>query len=205
MIKKPGYILEHCRSNCPRAAKDWQALQTQLEIALDSLDLAEVLVERLGPLQYHHIPKISLAGCPNGCSQPLIKDFGISGYVTPKISDKPCLACGVCVKACHEKALSLFEGKLSIEPTLCLSCGDCLRACPTGTLSAEESGWILYLGGRVGRHPHFAESVSNATREEDVVQWVTQTLEEYLKHHHSYERLSNFLERFGLMHHAMKS
>lgn len=200
MIRKPGYILEHCRPNCPRAAKDWQALQKQLEISLDSLDLSEVLAEEFGPLQYHHIPKISLAGCPNGCSQPLIKDFGISGYVTPEISDKPCLACGVCVEACHEKALSLYDGKLSIEQTLCLSCGDCLRACPTGTLSTKKSGWILYLGGRVGRHPHFAESVSKATREEDVVKWVTQTFDEYLKYRHPHERLSNFLERIGLMH-----
>lgn len=203
MIKKPGYILEHCRPNCPRVAKDWQVLQKQLEISLDSLEQAEVLADKIEPLQYHHIIKISTAGCPNGCSQPLIKDFGITGYVTPKITDKPCLTCGACVKSCQEKALSLSDGKLSINTTLCLSCGDCLRACPTGTLSVSENGWILYLGGRVGRHPHFAESVSKAIQEEDVVKWVTHTLKEYIKHRHPHERLSNYLERYGIMHNTL--
>lgn len=176
----------------------WELLQKDLDSALSSLNLSEALTEKFKPLLYHQIAKISLAGCPNGCSQPLIKDFGILGYVMPKITDSACRNCGVCVKACQEKALSLSNGEISINQTLCLNCGDCIRVCPSGTLSLGERGWNLYLGGRVGRHPHFAEWVGKATSEEEVVNWVIKFLDNYLKNCQPQERLSDFLERVEL-------
>lgn len=195
MAKNSGYIIEHCRPNCSRVAKSWETLNKDLDSALSSLNLSETLTEKFKPLLYHQIAKISLAGCPNGCSQPLIKDFGILGYVTPKITDNVCQSCRACVIACQENALSLSNGEISINPTLCLSCGDCIRVCPTGTLSPGENGWNLYLGGRVGRHPHFAELIGKTSKEEEVIEWVTKTLEDYLKYCHPHERLSSFIER----------
>ncbi|MFZ3102207.1 MAG: 4Fe-4S dicluster domain-containing protein [Desulfitobacteriaceae bacterium] len=199
MTENSGYIVEHCRPNCPRNAKPWELLQKDLDSALSSLNLSETLTKKFKPLLYHQIAKISLAGCPNGCSQPLIKDFGVIGYVMPKITDLVCQGCGACVKACQEKALSLPKGEISINSTLCLACGDCVRVCPSGTLSPGERGWNLYLGGRVGRHPHFAEWVGKATGEAEVIEWVTKILNDYLKYCYPQERLTNFLERVVLM------
>ncbi len=198
MIENAGYIIEHCRLNCPRAAKSWEFLRKDLDSTLSSLNLSETLTDKFKPLLYHQIAKISLAGCPNGCSQPLIKDFGIIGYVVPIKTDKVCQGCRACVKACQEKALNLSNGEINIDPTLCLSCGDCIRVCPTGTLSKGECGWDLYLGGRVGRHPHFGELVGKAKSEEEVIEWISKTLNDYLKYCHPHERLSNFLERYVL-------
>ena len=157
MTENSGYIIEHCRPNCPRVAKSWETIKQDLDSALSSLNLFETLTEKFKPLLYHQIAKISLAGCPNGCSQPLIKDFGILGYVTPKIADKVCQSCRACVIACQENALSPSNGVISINPTLCLSCGDCIRVCPTGTLSPGECGWNLYLGGRFAVKNYFRE------------------------------------------------
>jgi pyruvate formate lyase activating enzyme len=41
-----------------------------------------------------------------------------------------CTHCGDCVPACHAKALSINNGRISFDPTACDQCDDCLSACP---------------------------------------------------------------------------
>lgn len=198
MFRKNGYIIEHCQLNCSQAAISWEPIKELLESTLNALDLGKVLNSKFDPLRNYHIPKISLAGCPNGCSQPLIKDFGISGYVNPKLTDVPCVACRTCERACLEKAITFANGKVSIDSSLCLACGGCLQVCPTGTLSTGESGWKLYLGGRVGRHPHFAVLVGKTKDKREVVDWIIKNINDYICHCLPQEKMSYFLERFEL-------
>ncbi|MDR3600440.1 MAG: 4Fe-4S dicluster domain-containing protein [Desulfosporosinus sp.] len=140
-----GFQLEHCRPNCPKAAHNWHNLCDTLTTALTSLNLRQILEDKFDPVLHHHLPKICLAGCPNGCSQPKIKDFGVSGYVMPKITTAPCSGCNACVQSCLENAITWQPSGIIIDHTRCLSCGDCQRVCPSGTLTARESGWELYL------------------------------------------------------------
>lgn len=190
---KPGFQIEHCRSNCPRSARNWGNLYDELTNNLTSLKLNQTLEDKFSPVLQHHIPKICLAGCPNGCSHPNIKDFGISGYVTPTITDVPCIKCNECVRSCAEMAITQNEGGILIDSSRCLSCGDCLRVCPTGTLTAGESGWTLRMGGRVGRHPQFAEVAGNVLTDTEVVTWVSDTIRRYTEKGKPQERLTQFL------------
>ncbi len=190
---KPGFQIEHCRSNCPRSARNWENLYHKLTENLTSLNLNQTLEDKFRPVLQHHIPKICLAGCPNGCSHPNIKDFGISGYVTPTISDVPCNKCNECVRSCAEMAITRHEGGLFIDSSRCLSCGDCQRVCPTGTLTAGESGWTLRMGGRVGRHPQFAKVAGKVQTDEEVLKWVSETIRLYTENGQPQERLTHFL------------
>ena len=194
-MQQKGFQLEHCRSNCPKLARNWNSLYQVLNNKLNELNLFESLEDKFRPVLHHHLPKVSLAGCPNGCSHPNIKDFGISGYMTPKITNTPCSGCKTCIASCLEKAISWQSNGITIDHTLCLSCGNCQTVCPTGTLTSGESGWTLRLGGRIGRHPQFAKLAGQVTTDQEVVDWVTETMLRYIKEGGPQERLTHFLER----------
>lgn len=49
--------------------------------------------------------------------------------VAPKVADKFCTACGLCLKACAHNAIAIIEGKARIDPGKCTGCGRCITAC----------------------------------------------------------------------------
>lgn len=190
-----GYKLEHCRPLCVKAIQSWEKLKEQLDKALSELDLGQHLKQKFETILYHHIPKICIASCPNSCSQPQIKDFAVIGYLRPKLTQEPCQGCQACVNVCIEEAVSWTGQGINLNPELCVQCGACVRSCPSGTLAEEDSGWELRLGGRVGRHPRFAQTVGRLSSDQKVVSWVIEILDYYLKYGNPEERLSHFLER----------
>lgn len=197
MLKK-GFQIEHCRSSCPKSACSWQKLFEKLTNKLTELNIQQTLAKKFYPVHYHHLPKISLAGCPNGCSLPNIKDFGISGYVDPRITNSRCSECNACISTCLEGAITRQQEGITINKARCISCGDCLQVCPTGTLSAGERGWTLRYGGRVGRHPQFAKFAGQAMTDEEVVSFITKVLQRYIEEGLPQERLTHFLNSLDL-------
>ncbi|MCO5386641.1 4Fe-4S dicluster domain-containing protein [Desulfosporosinus sp.] len=193
-MKHSGFELEHCRPNCPKLARNWNTLFEALKTNLAELNIQETLERKFGQVLHHHIPKICIAGCPNGCSQPDIKDFGISGYVTPQITEAPCTECNACVRSCLEGAITLEQNGIVIDNNRCLSCGNCQSVCPSGTLTKGESGWNLRIGGRVGRHPRFATFAGQVSNDEEVIAWVLETIQNYINNGLAQERLTHFLE-----------
>ncbi len=60
---------------------------------------------------------------------------------TLKVNRETCLGCGLCVKTCNVKALSLTplvkneKRKMQIDEKICLGCGACISVCKTESLS----------------------------------------------------------------------
>ena len=54
-----------------------------------------------------------------------------------KVNREKCIACKICFRiGCP--AISMVEGKSSIDPTLCVGCGLCAGLCPKGAITAPE-------------------------------------------------------------------
>ncbi|MFO8085864.1 MAG: hypothetical protein R6U27_16260 [Desulfobacterales bacterium] len=95
-----GYQLDACfgPSGCPNRAAISDSLVKSLEQILQKADLLSFLKEQVGEnIKFHHEFRVSVADCPNACSQPQIKDIGIIGAIVPTVTEKECSQCGECL------------------------------------------------------------------------------------------------------------
>ena len=190
-----GYQIETCfgPSGCPNRAIISDDLVEQIETILKGEDLLGFLEKRVkGDLKFHHEFRITLADCPNACSQPQIKDIGIIGACAPRLTEEPCTLCEACVEACKEDAITLNseEEAPQIDMDRCLYCGKCMQACPTGTIAEGSKGFRVQLGGKLGRHPRLAKELPGIYSEEQVLLIVKECLK-------FYKSASKHGERFG--------
>ncbi|QGG48690.1 4Fe-4S binding protein [Heliorestis convoluta] len=171
----PPFKIDTCRGNqnCSYAVLSAQELL---------LSLQEILERRLeghNVSSHHSMLRFSLSCCPNSCSQPQVRDFGLQGRQKPVITDHPCIHCQACVKACPEKYVHLLDQGPHFSEH-CLACGRCIEVCPTGTLEEGKSGWSLLVGGKLGRQPAFAIPVGHYLSHDEVIQNILALLEPYL-------------------------
>ena len=168
-----GYQIETCfgPSGCPNRAIISDQLIAQIEADVAKEDLLGFLKQNVkGGLKFHHEFRITLADCPNACSQPQIKDIGIIGACAPAVTDEPCSMCEACVEACREDAIFLDPEKDGpvVDSDRCLQCGKCVPVCPTGSLTEGQKGYRVQLGGKLGRHPQLAKELPGVYNEEQV-------------------------------------
>ena len=190
-----GYQIDTCfgPGGCPNQAAVSDQLLQKIEVLVKGEDLLGFLKKRVrGDLKFHHEFRITLADCPNACSQPQIKDIGIIGACTPILTDEPCTLCEACVEACKENAIALNTGKEcpQIDFNLCLYCGKCMKVCPTATIREGVKGFRVQLGGKLGRHPQLAKELPGIYSETQVLQIVKDCL-------HFYKQTSKHGERLG--------
>ena len=169
-----GYQLDTCfgASGCPNRANSGDKLLERIERLLKEEDLLGFLKQQVkGELKFHHEFRITIADCPNACSQPQIKDIGIIGARLPVLTDETCTLCEACVDECRENAITLQKEKSrpDIYYDLCLTCGKCIEACPTGTIVADKQGFKVQLGGKLGRHPQLARELPDIYTEDEVL------------------------------------
>ena len=155
------YQVKSCRGaevNCPFLITDSDILSDKLRNRLEELHFTEKLIDKVeGQILPHHTMKLAVSGCPNSCSMPQIKDFGVHAVEPVSVDpDCKCIECMKCVEACREDAIMVKNGNVTIDKEKCVHCGLCAKVCPTGTIKAEKKKYRVMIGGKVGRHPRFA-------------------------------------------------
>ena len=52
-----------------------------------------------------------------------------------EVDKAKCTGCESCVDECPSGAISMVDGKASVNPDSCIDCGACIDACPVEALS----------------------------------------------------------------------
>jgi len=72
-----------------------------------------------------------------------------------EIDESKCNGCGLCADACHERAISIIDGKAKlIRDDYCDGLGDCLPACPAGAITFIEREAVEYDAEAVKENLH---------------------------------------------------
>jgi len=169
----------------------------QIESLLKKEDLHGFLKEHVkGDLKFHHEFRVTLADCPNACSQPQIKDIGIIGACSPQVTAEACSRCDACVDACKEDAIALnTEDECpQIDYAKCLHCGKCMQVCPSGTIVEGSKGFRVQLGGKLGRHPSLAKELPAIYSEQQVLEIVKDCLDFYMRNSKHGARFAQILK-----------
>ena len=57
--------------------------------------------------------------------------------VAPKVVEKICNGCGICVKSCAHGAIPMVDGKARISVEACVGCSRCITACPQKAINIQ--------------------------------------------------------------------
>lgn len=141
--------------------------------------------------------KFGIVGCANNCAKASLNDIGIMGKTVPLYVEEKCVGCGMCVKACRQKALEVVDKKIVFDRSKCVDCGGCVRACRPGGFVAKETGAEIFIGGRFGRGVRFGTPLGKLFKEEDIVPMVDKIMDYYKANAIKGERISATVERIG--------
>lgn len=197
-----GYQIDICfgPGGCPNRANSGKVLLERIEVLLKKENLLDFLKERVhGDIKYHHEFRVTLAECPNACSQPQIKDIGILGAVVPKITCGECTRCEACIETCIENCIEISNKRTlpEIDHARCLKCGRCVDVCPSGTIVAETKGFRIQLGGKLGRHPRLARELHGIFSGEEVLSIVNDCIAFYKRNSKHGERFAEIFSSHG--------
>ncbi|MBF7082866.1 4Fe-4S dicluster domain-containing protein [Desulfallas sp. Bu1-1] len=182
--------------NCPNRVVDLDKLESTLRRVMADRRFNARLGARVNTSRpmHHQMFHVALAGCPNSCSQPQIKDFGVQGQARPEVGTG-CDKCGACAAACPEGAITMDDAGAIINRAACLNCGQCARACPNGAMRVSQTGYRVLAGGKLGRHPRLATEILPLAGDEQVAGALERCVELFLKEGRPGERFGSVLER----------
>ncbi|MBI5892361.1 MAG: 4Fe-4S binding protein [Deltaproteobacteria bacterium] len=174
---------KHGISGCKNSLLDTKTIADRIKEILDELGLGEYIKSKAkAKILYHMKFKAAIAGCPNSCSQPQIKDFGISGQARPIATKNTCTECMECVRICKEKgAVQIIDARPIFDYTLCVLCGDCAKVCPTEAIIIEKKGARVMANGKLGRHPKLADMLAELADEDEVYKLLDKLVSERIK------------------------
>lgn len=146
---------------------------------IDSYDIAKKLDARYYARELPHKFKFGVTGCQNNCLKAEENDVGIKGACVVSYDEPSCIMCGVCVKACRENAITIEDGKLTLDTSKCNYCGRCAKACPTDAWKGE-SGYLVSFGGLFGNQICKGESFLPVITSEEQLFRVTDAAIQFL-------------------------
>jgi anaerobic sulfite reductase subunit C len=143
--------------------------------------------------------KLAVTGCPNNCAKANENDIGVMGGIEPVWDNGLCSDCGVCEKICPAKAITKSGDAYTSDSNKCINCGRCASSCPTGAWRPGKSGYILWLGGTMGKFPRIATRVPGVIEsKERLFELINRAIEYYRTNGRKKERFGHTMDRIGV-------
>jgi len=54
-----------------------------------------------------------------------------------QVREEICIGCGLCMRLCPQRAVSIVQGKAHIDQIMCTNCRRCQEVCPRGAIKEE--------------------------------------------------------------------
>ena len=191
-LKQAGLELGACGPRV-RTVTGCQGSAVCVHGLVETRGLCEEIDRRFAGRELPHKLKFGVSGCRNSCLKPQENDLGIMGAVEPGLRAAGCTSCMACVAACE--SLALFGDGLHplVDLERCNHCGNCIASCPSDAMVEDRKGYVLYLGGRIGRAPKLGERYGGLFAD---VAGLMRALEALVE---LYRREGRGGERFGVM------
>lgn len=165
---------------------------------IDTTALAEKISDHYFGRELPHKFKFGVTGCQNNCLKTEENDIGVKGGIEVTWKADACIHCGLCEKVCRSNAISISDGKISIDRTKCNYCGRCVKSCPTDAYE-ENAGYIVSFGGTFGNYIYKGEELVPIIHDEETLFRVMDAAISFFdKYAHAGERFRKTIERVGI-------
>lgn len=167
---------------------------------IDTYHIAKELNDRYFGRELPHKFKFGVTGCQNNCLKAEENDVGIKGAAQVTWKEDACIQCGVCEKACREKAITLEDNQVKVDYSKCNFCGRCAKSCPTDAWDVKEA-YLLSFGGTFGNSISKGESfLPLITSEEQLFRVTDAAIQFFDDYGKAGERFKFTIDRVGKDH-----
>ena len=143
--------------------------------------------------------KLSVTGCPHNCSKATENDIGVMGGIEPAWDKSACTDCGLCTSVCPTAAIEKVNDNYVLDPSKCIDCSVCTSTCPTEGWKPIKRGYILWIGGTMGKIPRLATRVPGLIEsKERLYALVDSALQYYRANGRKKERFGHTMDRIGV-------
>ena len=142
--------------------------------------------------------KMAVTGCPHNCAKAHENDVGVMGGIEPSWVGSACTDCGVCVDVCPTGAIEHKEDEYSVDSGKCINCKICISNCPSDAWVAAKRGYILWLGGTLGKTPRLGTRVPGLIEtKEELYLLINRAVGCYQTKGRKKERFGPMMDRLG--------
>lgn len=143
--------------------------------------------------------KIAVTGCPRNCAKAHENDIGIMGGIEPAWEGSLCADCGLCVDLCPVRAIERCDDGYRIDQSMCINCGACTSGCPSEAWECAKKGYILWVGGTLGKMPRLATRIPELIEsKERLYACIDKAIRYYRINGRKRERFGHTLDRMGV-------
>ncbi|MFA5180485.1 MAG: 4Fe-4S dicluster domain-containing protein [Syntrophales bacterium] len=166
---------------------------------IDTKAIAHDLDEKYFRQETPHKFKLSVTGCPHNCAKATENDIGVMGGLLPVWQRDACTDCGLCVNICPTGAIQKNGEDYVLNSAKCINCSICTSSCPMDAWTADKHGFILWLGGTMGKIPRLANRLPELIEtKERLYELIDRAVEYYRRNGRKKERFGHMIDRIGI-------
>lgn len=166
---------------------------------IDTKAIARDLDEKYFRQETPHKFKLSVTGCPHNCAKATENDIGVMGGISPVWHCDTCTDCGLCVNICPTGAINKMDDDYVLNEAKCINCSICTSSCPSGSWTVARRGYILWIGGTMGKIPRLGTRLGGLIETTDrLYDLIDRTIGYYRCNGRKKERFGHTIDRIGI-------